>query len=125
MTPRLSRRRAATRRLTRSAGRTSTRVPGAHRLLRAMSIVLALCGTGLAGCSIHWERAFYEGWRNANQRGVPADGAPVADAPQRLPSYEQYERERQRARGATAPASGASAPTPPTAPPAASEPAPG
>jgi len=88
--------------------------------LLAASIVGAACVNGMAGCAIHWERAFYEGWRNANQRGTPADGAPVADAPQRLPSYEQYERERQRARGTTAPASGASAP----AAPAASEPLP-
>jgi hypothetical protein len=71
-----------------------------------LSMSLALCGTGMAGCAVHWERAFYEGWRHANQRGAPADGAPVADAPQRLPKYEQYERERQRARGATAPAPG-------------------
>jgi hypothetical protein len=91
------------------------------RVLRALTLALALCGTGLAGCAIHWERAFYEGWRNANQRGGPADGAPVADAPQRLPGYEQYERERQRARGAAAPAAGASVPVAP----AASEPAPG
>lgn len=89
------------------------------RVLRAL-LALALCGTGMGGCAIHWERAFYEGWRNANQRGGPADGAPVADAPQRLPGYEQYERERQRARGAAAPAAAASVP----AAPAASEPAP-
>jgi hypothetical protein len=90
----------------------------------AIALVLALCGSGLAGCSIHWEQAFYDGWRNANQRAAPADGAPVADAPQRLPSYEQYERERQRARGAVAPAS-APALAPPAAAPTASEPAPG
>lgn len=91
------------------------------RVLRALSLALALCATGMAGCAVHWERAFYEGWRTANQRGAPADGSPVADAPQRLPGYEQYERERQRARGAVAPAPGASVP----GVPAASEPAPG
>jgi hypothetical protein len=91
------------------------------RFLLSMSLALALCGTGMAGCAVHWERAFYEGWRTANQRGAPADGAPVADAPQRLPNYEQYERERLRARGTPAPAPGASVP----AAPAASEPAPG
>lgn len=91
------------------------------RSLLSMSLALALFGTGMAGCAIHWERAFYEGWRTANQRGAPADGAPVADAPQRLPNYEQYERERQRARGAAVPAAGASVP----AASAASTPAPG
>lgn len=89
------------------------------RFLRSMSLALLLCSTGMVGCAIHWERAFYEGWRNANQRGAPADGAPVADAPQRLPGYEQYERERQRARGAAAPASDASAPASPASGPAA------
>ena len=93
-------------------------------LLHATSLVLALCGSGLAGCSIHWEQAPYEGWRNANQRAAPADGAPVADAPQRLPSYEQYERERQRARGAASPASAPGLAAPAVAP-VASEPAPG
>lgn len=93
--------------------------------LRATALVLALCGSGMGGCSIHWERAFYEGWRNTNQRAAPVDGAPVADASQRLPTYEQYERERQRARGAAAPASGPSAPMLPAAAPAASERAPG
>ena len=93
--------------------------------LRATALALALCGSGLAGCSIHWERAFYDGWRTANQRAAPADGAPMADAPQRLPSHEQYERERQRARGAAAPASGPLARTPPATATAASEPAPG
>lgn len=86
-----------------------------------LSMSLALCGTGMAGCAIHWERALYEGWRNANQRGAPADGAPLADAPQRLPNHEQYERERQRARGATVPAPDTLVPAAPTA----SEPAPG
>ena len=103
------------------AGLGAARRSARASFLLAASIVLVACVAGMAGCAIHWERAFYEGWRNANQRGTPADGAPVADAPQRLPSYEQYERERQRARGTTAPAAGASAP----AAGAASEPAPG
>ncbi len=98
----------------------AARRPARARVLRAMSLVLALCGAGMAGCTIHWERAFYEGWRSANQRGAPADGAPVADAPQRLPDYERYERERQRARGAAVAAPDAPAP----AASAASEPAP-
>jgi hypothetical protein len=71
---------------------------------RPAAALAAWCGLALLGgcANVAWERAFYEGWRSSNQRAAPADGAPVADAAQRLPRYEDYERERQRAQGGAA-----------------------
>jgi hypothetical protein len=92
--------------------------PLASRVQRlcVRSLVLALAV--LSGCAgSAWERGVYEGWRSANQRGAPRDGAPQIDAPARLPGYDDYERERQRARNGDAVPTGAAPPAPgPAAP---------
>ena len=68
---------------------------------RATWIAL-LCLTGCA--DVHWERAFYEGQRNASAQcrltRRPAD-PPCAV----LPDHSQYENERARATGTAAPES--------------------
>ena len=65
---------------------------------RATWIAL-LCLTGCA--DVHWERAFYEGQRNASEQcrltRRPADAPCVV-----LPDYSHYEKERARAAGGTA-----------------------
>jgi hypothetical protein len=88
-----------------------------------LPLVLAL--STLGGCAgMAWERGIYEGWRSAGQRGAPRDGAPQIDAPARLPSYDDYERERLRARNGDAvpvapPAAASAAAGPGSAPAAA------
>jgi hypothetical protein len=58
--------------------------------------LMALLATG--GCATHWERAFYEGQR-ANQP-CTRDTAVHRNACPPLPSYDEYERARVKARGA-------------------------
>lgn len=71
--------------------------------LRLLPLVLVLVLSALGGCTgMAWERGIYEGWRSANQRSAPRDGAPQIDAPAPLPGYDDYERERQRARNGDA-----------------------
>lgn len=74
---------------------------------RAACITLVL----LSGCAdVNWERAFYQGQRNAAEQcrlsRRPADAPCPA-----LPEYGQYEKERARAMGTAASGAGRRAET--------------
>lgn len=71
---------------------TSTRTSTRASTVLASTLLLAACA------DTHWERAFYEGARAHSQQAAQRPQSAAVPQKTELPSYDEYERERQRLR---------------------------
>jgi hypothetical protein len=77
-----------------------------NRRPESLALIVLMCVAG-AGCDTLTERSFYEGMRQGNDQAARRTGPAAVPQSQPLPSYDAYERERQRLRNAAPAASAA------------------